>query len=156
MNISQTLKSVEFSSFIFNASGPRCTTKGELLKIAGSSCGGITMKSCSPETREGNPEPRYVEVDLGSINSMGLPNHGYKKYLEYAAQIKSQYPNKPIIASIVGFCPEDFFLLIKAFEKDENVDVLEINLSCPNVVGKPQIAYDFETTDILLGQIFSL
>jgi dihydroorotate dehydrogenase (fumarate) len=134
MNISQTLKSVEFPSFIFNASGPRCTTKDELLNIAASSAGGITMKSCSPEAREGNPEPRYIEVDLGSINSMGLPNHGYKKYLEYAADIKKLFPDKPIVASIVGFCPEDFFLLIQAFEKDENIDVLEINLSCPNVV----------------------
>jgi len=39
MNISNTLKNVTFPSFIFNASGPRCTTKEELLKIAGSSCG---------------------------------------------------------------------------------------------------------------------
>ncbi len=156
MHISQTLKTVEFPSFIFNASGPRCTTQGELLKIAGSSAGGITMKSCSPEARQWNPEPRYIEVDMWSINSMGLPNHGYKKYLEYAAEIKKQFPNKPIIASIVWFCPEDFFLLIKAFQEDKNVDVLEVNLSCPNVVGKPQIAYDFETTDKLLQQIFAL
>lgn len=156
MQISHTLKNVTFPSFIFNASGPRCTTKEELLKIAASHCGGTTMKSCSPEPRDWNPEPRYVEVDMWSINSMGLPNHGYKKYLEYAAEIKKEFPNKPIIASIVWFCPEDFFLLIQAFEKDINVDVLEINLSCPNVVGKPQIAYDFETTDELLEKIFAL
>lgn len=156
MNISQTLKTVEFPSLIFNASGPRCTTKEELLKIAGSSAGWVTMKSCSPEAREGNPEPRYIEVELGSINSMWLPNHGYKKYLEYAAQVKKQYPTKPIIASIVGFSHEDFFLLIRAFQEDANVDILEVNLSCPNVVGKPQIAYDFETTDELLEKIFKI
>jgi len=114
------------------------------------------MKSCSPEPRDGNPSPRYVEVELGSINSMGLPNHGYKKYLEYAAEIKTQYPNIPIVASIVGFSPDDFFTLIRAFQEDPNVDVLEINLSCPNVVGKPQIAYDFETTNELLEQIFQI
>jgi len=156
MNIWQNLKSVEFQSFIFNASGPRCTTQDELLRIAWSSCGWTTMKSCSPDAREGNPEPRYVEVEFGSINSMGLPNHGYKKYIEYAGEIKKQYPDKPIIASIVGFSPNDFVTLTKAFQEAENVDVLEINLSCPNVVWKPQIAYDFETTDILLEQIFSL
>jgi len=114
------------------------------------------MKSCSPEAREGNPEPRYIEVELGSINSMWLPNHGYKKYLEYASEIKREFPNKPIITSIVGFSPDDFLTLIEAFEKDKNVDVLEVNLSCPNVVGKPQIAYDFETTDELLEKIFKL
>jgi len=156
MQISNTLKNVTFPSIIFNASGPRCTTQEELLKIAGSSAGGVTMKSCSPEPRDGNPSPRYVEVELGSINSMGLPNHGYKKYLEYAAEIKTQYPNIPIVASIVGFSPDDFFTLIRAFQEDPNVDVLEINLSCPNVVGKPQIAYDFETTNELLEQIFQI
>lgn len=156
MQISQTLKNTTFPSFIFNASGPRCTTQEELLKIAGSSAGWVTMKSCSPEAREGNPSPRYVEVELWSINSMGLPNHGYKKYLEYAAEIKSQYPDTPIIASIVWFSPEDFLQLVEAFEKDTNVDVLEVNLSCPNVVWKPQIAYDFETTDELLEKIFAL
>lgn len=87
---------------------------------------------------------------------MGLPNHGYKAYLEYAKVLKEKYPEKPIIASIVGFSPEDFLLLIDAFQNSPFVDVLEVNLSCPNVVGKPQIAYDFETTDILLQKIFAL
>lgn len=42
-----------------------------------------------------------MEVDLGSINSIGLANHGYKKYLEYAAELKAEFPNKPIVVSIV-------------------------------------------------------
>lgn len=87
---------------------------------------------------------------------MGLPNHWYKKYLEYAKTLKEKNPDKPIIVSIVGFAPEDFLLLVEAFQNDENVDVLEVNLSCPNVVGKPQIAYDFETSDELLEKIFRI
>ena len=126
------------------------------MNLASSSAWAVMMKSCSPEPRDGNPSPRYVEVELGSINSMGLPNHGYKKYLEYAAEIKSQFPDTPVCTSIVGFYPDDFFTLIEAFQADPNVDVLEINLSCPNVVGKPQIAYDFETTDELLEKIFQI
>lgn len=114
------------------------------------------MKSCSPQPREGNPSPRYVEVELGSINSMGLPNHGYKAYLDYAAKLKAKNPEKPIVTSIVGFSPDDFLMLIEAFQQDKNVDILEVNLSCPNVVGKPQIAYDFETTDELLAKIFAI
>lgn len=156
MNTQNTLKNVSFPSFIFNASGPACTTLEELEILETSASGGVTMKSCSPEPREGNPAPRYIEVELGSINSMGLPNHGYKAYLEYAKTLKAQYPQKPIIASIVGFSPEDFLLLIDAFQKSDAVDILEVNLSCPNVVGKPQIAYDFETTDELLQKIFAI
>jgi len=45
---------------------------------------------------------------------------------------------------------------VTAFQNESNVDVLEVNLSCPNVVGKPQIAYDFETSDELLAKIFAI
>lgn len=114
------------------------------------------MKSCSPLAREGNPEPRYKEVTLGSINSIGLANHGYKKYIEYAEILKKQFPKKPVVASIVGFSHADFIQLVTDFQNEPYVDVLEVNLSCPNVVGKPQIAYDFEGSDELLAKIFAI
>jgi len=47
-------------------------------------------------------------------------------------------------------------MLVEAFQNEPSVDVLEVNLSCPNVVGKPQIAYDFETSDELLAKIFKI
>lgn len=147
---------VTFPDLIYNSSGPRCTTMDELKNLWESASSAIMMKSCSPLPREGNPEPRYKEVELGSINSIGLANHGYKKYIEYAAELKKEFPNKPIVTSIVGFCHEDFLLLVEAFQNEPNVDVLEVNLSCPNVVGKPQIAYDFEGSDELLAKIFAI
>lgn len=156
MKTFQTLGNVTFPDIIYNSSGPRCTTPEELVALGNSASSAIMMKSCSPEPRAGNPEPRYKEVELGSINSIGLANHGYKKYIEYAADLKKQFPNKPIVASIVGFCHEDFLQLVEDFQNEPNVDVLEVNMSCPNVVGKPQIAYDFETSDALLEKIFTI
>lgn len=156
MAISWNLGEVFFDGVIFNASGPACTTLEELQVIARSWSSWVMMKSCSPDPREGNPKPRYIEVNLWSINSMGLPNHGYKKYSEYAAQLKKESPNKPIVASIVGFSHDDFIQIVTAFQQDLNIDVLEVNLSCPNVVGKPQIAYDFETSDELIAKIFQI
>lgn len=156
MSFTQTLWNVVFPDIIYNSSGPRCTTPEELEALWNSASSAIMMKSCSPEAREGNPEPRYVEVDLGSINSIGLANHGYKKYIEYAVSLKEEFPQKPIVASIVWFCHEDFLKLVEDFQNEPNVDVLEVNLSCPNVVGKPQIAYDFETSDELLAKIFAV
>ncbi len=152
----QTIGNIIFPDIIYNSSGPRCTTLEELQALWDSSSSAIMMKSCSPEPREGNPEPRYKEVELGSINSIGLANHGYQKYREYAAELKQQFPHKPIIASIVGFCHEDFLQLVQDFQDDHYVDVLEVNLSCPNVVWKPQIAYDFEASDELLTKIFAI
>ncbi len=156
MTFSAKLWNVSFPWVVYNSSGPRCTTLDELKALWNSESSAILMKSCSPLPRDGNPEPRYKEVELGSINSIGLANHGYKKYLEYAAELKSEFPDKPISVSIVGFCPEDFIELVEAFQNDENVDILEINLSCPNVVWKPQIAYDFEASDELLSKIFAV
>ena len=152
----QHIQEVKFPGVIYNSSGPRCTTLEELKSLWNSSSSAIMMKSCSPEPRDWNPEPRYIEVELGSINSIWLANHGYKKYIEYAAELKQEFPNKPIIASIVWFCHEDFLQLVTDFQNEPNVDILEVNLSCPNVVWKPQIAYDFETSDELLAKIFSV
>lgn len=156
MTFTAQIGNVTFPDIIYNSSGPRCTTPEELVALGNSESSAIMMKSCSPEPRTGNPEPRYKEVELGSINSIGLANHGYKKYIEYATDLKKQFPDKPIVASIVGFCHEDFLQLVEDFQNEPNVDVLEVNLSCPNVVGKPQIAYDFETSDELLEKIFTI
>lgn len=111
------------------------------------------MKSCTIEPRAGNPEPRYADVPLGSINSMGLPNLGYKKYIEFA-QILKKY-NKPIIASVSGFSIEDYKTMVSAFQKSE-ADLIEVNLSCPNVIGKPQVGYDIEQSENILKQISNL
>lgn len=113
------------------------------------------MKSCTIEPREGNPEPRYHAFPGGSINSMGLPNLGYTRYIEFSHALKEKYA-KPIIASVVGMKPDDFLIIAEAFERDGRADALEINLSCPNVVGKPQIGYDFETSRDILTRITRL
>jgi len=124
-----------------NASGPLCTTYEELSKIGKSSSGAISLKSATIEPRDGNPGPRYFENNFISINSMGLPNPGYKKLAEMILKLKEF--NKPIIASISGFSKEDYLEMVKEFDS-KGADILELNLSCPNIVGKPQAGYNFE------------
>lgn len=159
-NMETQIGNIKFSHPIFNASGPACTTLEELEIIGKSESSAIMMKTCSLEPREWNPEPRYKEVPLGSINSMGLPNLWYKKYVEFSHILKEKY-KKPVIASVVWFCStqacnNDFEIIVKAFQEDSLVDLIEVNLSCPNVVGKPQIAYDFETSDTILSLVENL
>lgn len=142
-----------FDTFaIMNASGPHCTTLEELELIAQSDADYVIMKSCTLEPREGNPEPRYHAFENGSINSMWLPNLGYEKYIEFSHILSEKY-HKPIIASIVGMKPEDFPTIVEAFELRSKVQALEINLSCPNVVGKPQIGYDFDDSRTILEKV---
>jgi len=150
IDISANISGIHFDSCIMNASGPLDATLEELTDIATSGAGGIVMKSCTVEVREGNPEPRYVDVEWGSINSMGLPNLGYKYYNGIAPKLKSY--GKPLIASIAGAESKEYEKIVEAFNSS-NVDILEINLSCPNVVGRPQIGYDFEMSEEIMGVV---
>jgi dihydroorotate dehydrogenase (fumarate) len=141
---------VELESYVCNASGPLDSTLEELAIIGNSKSAAIMMKSCTLEPRTGNPEPRYVRLPFGSIQSMGLPNLGYEQYIGFATQLKKHH--KPIIASIAGLCTDDYLQMVKAFQKSD-VDLIEVNLSCPNIVGKPQVAYDLEQTENILSKI---
>ena len=63
-----------FDNCLMNAAGVYCMTKEELAEVEASAAGSFVTKTGTLEARPGNPEPRYVNVPLGSINSMGLPN----------------------------------------------------------------------------------
>ncbi len=154
MSTKTQIAGVELHSYIFNASGPKDVTFDELTIIADSHAGGVVIKTCTLEPREGNEEPRYCDVPLGSINSMGLPNLGLKAYIDMVPTLRAR-TKKPIIASLAGMKPDDFPVLTKAFI-DSDVDLIELNFSCPNLKGKPQIGYDFEMTEQLLKDLFAL
>jgi dihydroorotate dehydrogenase (fumarate) len=151
MNTTATIAGVTLPSAVFNAAGPKDVTFDELKVLAESGSGAVVMKSCTIEAREGNEEPRYTDLPLGSINSMGLPNLGYKEYLQIVPKLK-KLTKKPIIASLAGMKPADIPVLMDAFMASD-VDLIELNLSCPNLKGKPQIAYDFEMTDSILKDV---
>lgn len=153
MTTKTKIAGIKLNSYVCNASGPLDTTLEELENIAKSKSSTITMKSSTLEPREGNKEPRYIRLPLGSIQSMGLPNLGYKKYIEFSSQLKKY--NKPIIASVAGLSEEDYEKIVDAFQNSD-VDLIEVNLSCPNLEGKQQVAYDFEQTEKVLRRISNL
>ncbi|MCK4781827.1 dihydroorotate oxidase [Candidatus Parcubacteria bacterium] len=145
---------IEFDSYIFNASGIKDGTLEELEEIGKSESSAIMLKSCTIEPRKGNEKPREINLPFGYFQSEGLPNLGYRKYLEFIPKLK-QY-KKPIIASVVGFSLEEYRVLVKTFQESE-VDLIEVNLSCPNIVeeGLP-IVYNFEKIKELLDKISNL
>lgn len=153
VDLSTTIAGVKLGSYLMNASGPKCTTLDELMTIGASSSAAIVTKSCTMEYREGNPEPRYQDLPLGSIQSMGLPNLGYKAYLEMVPQLKSL--DKPVVVSISGFSIEDNIEMVSAFQNSD-VDLIEVNFSCPNIPGKAQVAYDFEQVESALAALTAL
>ncbi len=137
-----------------NASGVHCMTTTELVELEQSNAGAFITKSCTLNERAGNPEPRYFDVPLGSINSMGLPNRGFDYYLDYALNYEKQQ-TQPLFFSIAGMSAAENLEMLTLIEKSDFQGITELNLSCPNVPGKPQLAYDFETTEDLLQQVFA-
>jgi len=147
--VETTIAGIKLDNLIYNASGPKCVTLPDLKIIGNSKSGAILTKSCTKEPREGNPEPRYFDMGLTSINSMGLPNLGYKKYAEMIPELKKF--KKPVFVSVSGLTMEDSIEIIKAMNQTD-ADAIELNLSCPNIPGKPQVAYDFDATDKYLRE----
>ncbi|MBI4250563.1 dihydroorotate oxidase [Candidatus Uhrbacteria bacterium] len=150
MNTKTTIAGLEFPSYICNASGPNDATLDELHVLGSSGSSAIVMKSCTIEPRSGNAEPRYARLPYGAIQSMGLPNLGYRAYGEFAPLLQSY--GKPIVASIAGLSVEDYRVMVDTFQESD-VDLIEVNLSCPNIEGKPQVAYDFEQTEKVLSVV---
>ncbi|MEK7797331.1 MAG: dihydroorotate oxidase, partial [Nitrospirota bacterium] len=149
-DLSCTIAGVRFPLCIMNASGALCVTREELEALGRSGAGAIVTKSMTVEFRKGNPEPRYYPFSGGSINSMGLPNLGYQTYAELIPALKAF--KKPVIASIAGLCEEDFPEIARAISK-AGPDLIEVNLSCPNIPGKPQIGYDFDASERLIRKV---
>ena len=89
-DISTEIAGVKFETCVFNTAGPADVTLKELEVIGKSKSSAITMKSCTLELRKGNPEPRYADLEFGSINSMGLPNLGYKAYIKFSKILKEK------------------------------------------------------------------
>jgi len=129
---------------LMNASGPVSVTYEELETLAKSAAGAIVTKSMTHCPRVGNPEPRlktHLDNNLGSLNSMGLNNLGYCEYARLIPKLKAH--KKPVIASISSApCEHNLSLEEQYLEAAEalaksGADMLEINLSTPNLTGIP-------------------
>ena len=143
-----------FDNCLMNAAGVACMTLEELEEVRQSAAGSFVTKTATLEARAGNPEPRYRDVPLGSINSMGLPNQGIDYYLDYLLSLQESQPERTFFLSLVGMSPDETHTLLKKVQNSGFNGITELNLSCPNVPGKPQIAYDFEATERILGEAF--
>lgn len=93
--------------------------------------GGISVKGLTVLPREGNKAPRIVETPSGILNSVGLENPGIEKFIKTEIDFLRQYKTK-IIVNVAGSSLEDYIKMVDKLN-DADVDILEINVSCPNV-----------------------
>ena len=102
---------------------------GEFFDI--SRLGGISVKGLTPLPRNGNPSPRIAETPLGMLNSVGLQNPGVDAFIARELPwLKTQ--GLTIIANISGNTPEEYGEMCAKLSA-AGVDMIEVNISCPNV-----------------------
>jgi len=164
IDLTTSVADIKLSSPIWNASGVMCTTIDDLGAVVSSPyTGAVVTKSCTLLPRQGNPKPRYAAFGFSgaggsSINSMGLPNNGLSYYVDCARELGR---HKPYFISLAGLSIEENLQMLSTLEHDElaqemPIAGIELNLSCPNLPGKPQTCYDFSAMDETLRQTFEM
>jgi len=164
-DISVTLAGVPLTSCVYNASGPRTGSSAAMSKIAKSASGGVLAKSATIASQKGNDLPRTWHEDNGkaSLNSEGLPNSGIDYYIDpkTISETMGESPTKPYMVSISGKNIADNLQMLQKISStiesgSVNIAAVELNLACPNIVGKPTIGYDFEQMEDVMKQVASL
>ena len=89
-------------------------------------------KTITLAPRQGNPPPRLWETPAGLINSIGLPNKGLEGFLESDLPQLAELP-VPLVVSVMGFSLDELAQLVERVGEREEVAMIELNVSCPNV-----------------------
>ena len=133
VNLSVNLAGVELKNPIVPASGTFGYGReyAELydLNILGS----FSWKGTTKEARLGNPQPRIAEMTGGMLNAVGLQNPGMDAVLEKEVPNIARIFQGPVIANIGGFSIDEYVENCRKLESVEQVKILEVNISCPNV-----------------------
>ena len=97
--------------------------------------GSISFKGTTRDARYGNPLPRVAECEAGMINSVGLQNPGIDAVIAEELPKMREVFHKPIIANISGFSIDEYVECCAKIDREEQVAIIELNVSCPNVHG---------------------
>lgn len=117
--------------------------------------GAVTTKGVANVPWTGNPTPRVAEVYGGMLNAIGLQNPGIELFCKRDIPYLKQYDTK-IIVNVCGHAPEEYLAVVERLA-DEPADMLEINISCPNVnAGFLAFGQDARHVEELTGQIKKL
>ncbi len=130
-NTKVTIAGVEFKNPVMTASGTFGSGMeyGEFVDL--NRLGAVVTKGVASVPWPGNPTPRVTEVYGGMLNAIGLQNPGIDVFIERDLKFLQQFDTR-IIVNVCGKTTEDYIDVVEKLG-DTNVDMLEINVSCPNV-----------------------
>lgn len=130
-NTKVTIAGVEFKNPVMTASGTFGSGMeyGEFVDL--NQLGAVVTKGVASVPWPGNPTPRVTEVYGGMLNAIGLQNPGIDVFIERDLKFLQQFDTR-VIVNVCGKTTEDYIDVVEKLG-DTNVDMLEINVSCPNV-----------------------
>ena len=144
--------SVTIEPAVMNGACNIAKTIDDVKEYVKTGIGAITIGSITVAKREGNPEPRWYVGDGYALNSFGMPNGGIEFYqTNLPAMIKLAHKaGKKLSLSIAGFNTTEYVQLA-VMANDVKVDIIELNLGCPNVAvdGKQKPIVSFNTPLII-------
>ena len=151
-DVAVRLAGLELNNPVLVASG----TYGAGLEADGmgvdlSRIGGVVTKSVTSQRRRGNPPPRIHETASGMLNSIGIMNPGLEGFIEEVMPRFRELPCARII-NVAGESEPDFVTLTRAFDEQDGVDAIELNVSCPNVSGGMDYGTDPDALESLVAR----
>lgn len=139
VNLAQTILNVTFSNPTVLASGIMGITASSWRFVAEHGAGGITTKSLWLKEHRGHPNPTIIATDHWMLNAVGVPDAGVEKAKEEIGAFMKEKKRVPLIANVIAESVENFAKTAAEIAK-LHPDILEVNISCPNVedeFGKP-------------------
>ena len=132
MNTTVEIAGVKFKNPVMTASG----TFGSGMEYSDfvdlNKLGAVVTKGVANVPWPGNPVPRVTEVYGGMLNAIGLQNPGIDVFAKRVLEFLKKYDTK-VIVNVCGKSVEDYLEVVERLGDEERVDMLEINVSCPNV-----------------------
>jgi dihydroorotate dehydrogenase (fumarate) len=153
MSLTTTLAGIELEHPLMNAAGT-CKRFEHFERFVRSAVSAVVVGPVTPLERDGNSGNTYYQSEIGSLNSLGMPNPGVAKFImDHWPKIweLSRQNNKPVILQIAGFSPEDYVEVARQAQQ-YGILHIELNFGCPNVWegGKQHGMISFDPDAIVL------
>ncbi len=132
INTTVNIAGVSFKNPVMNASGTFGSGMEYYEFVDLNRLGAVVTKGVAPEPWEGNPVPRITETPSGMLNAIGLQNPGIDVFTERDLGFLSEF-NTNVIVNVCGHSEDEYLYVVERLSDDDRVNMLEINVSCPNV-----------------------
>ena len=131
MNMKVKIAGVEFKNPVMTASGTFGSGAEYSEFVDLNQLGAVVTKGVANVPWAGNATPRIAEVHSGMMNAIGLQNPGIDVFCERDIPFLQQFDSK-VIVNVCGHAPEEYLAVVERLA-EEPIDMMEINISCPNV-----------------------